>query len=147
MVTRELKSPLNFLHGKQDRRHASDPQDPLHLSRGPCWITAFRCLQSTITTNLLSCVSAMISELLLVQGHYKTASLLSRLYGIWICLGTDADSRAKAILKNKYKEQSRVSHLASQHWGSRDPCVTIAFHTPAEESCPQPSWIQALLLY
>lgn len=34
-----------------------------------------------------------------MQGHYKTALLLSMLYGTWICLETDADSRAKEILK------------------------------------------------
>lgn len=112
---------------------------------GSLFSTSLSALHNNNKSPLL-CECKDFIELLLVQGPYKTASLLSSLYGTRICLETDANSIAKEILK-KVQEEGRVSYLTSQHWGSRDPCATITFHTLVGESCPQPSWIQALLLY
>lgn len=50
-------------------------------------------------------------------------------------------------LENKYKKQGRVSYLASQHLGRRDPCVIVTLHTLVGKRCWKPPWIQALLLY
>lgn len=65
---------------------------------GSLFSTSLSALHNNNKSPLL-CECKDFIELLLVKEPYKTASLLSRLYGTRICLETDANSIAKEILK------------------------------------------------